>query len=164
MSALLICHSSVSDIRFMNRFINNILLADDDAEDSTFFQIALDELLFPASLRVVKNGVELINYLSLKSAQLPDVVFLDLNLPMKSGLECLETIRNDDKLKNLIVIIFSTSLNHEVVEQLYLKGATYYIQKPGDFRVFKKVIQKALVNSAQIDILQPKREEFVIKS
>lgn len=148
----------------MGRSINKILLAEDDAEDSTFFQMALDELYFSANLKVVRTGIELINFLGLKSAFVPDVLFLDLNLPLRSGIECLDEIKKDDGLKYLTIIIFSTSLNMEVVEMLYKKGASYYIQKPGDFTKFKKVIRKALVNSTQIDNLQPKWEEFILKS
>ncbi|MFZ7114709.1 MAG: response regulator [Bacteroidota bacterium] len=147
----------------MNRIIYNILLADDDEEDSSFFQIALDELFFPAKLNVVRNGVQLLSYLKSKSSPVIDILFLDLNLPLKSGVECLEEIRNDQNLKKLLIAIFSTSFHLEYIDNLYKMGATFYIQKPGDFSKFKKVIQKALVNSAQIDNLQPKREDFIIK-
>ena len=147
----------------MRKIINNIILADDDDEDSTFFQIALDELFYSAKLKVVRNGVQLMDLLSSTSASSYDILFLDLNLPIKSGLECLEEIRQNQNLKNLIVVIFSTFFNIEYVQTLYETGATYYIQKPGDFSKFKKVIQKALVNSAKIDNLQPGREDFILK-
>ncbi|MBK6398738.1 MAG: response regulator [Bacteroidetes bacterium] len=147
----------------MRKIINNLILADDDDEDSTFFQIALDELFYSAKLKVVRNGVQLMDLLSSTSASSYDILFLDLNLPIKSGLECLEEIRQNQNLKNLIVVIFSTFFNIEYVQTLYEKGATYYIQKPGDFSKFKKVIQKALVNSAKIDNLQPGREDFILK-
>lgn len=146
----------------MNRIIENLILADDDEEDSTFFQISLDELFYPANVKVVRNGVQLMNLFKVKSFD-AHVLFLDLNLPLKSGFECLKEIRSNHELDNLRIVIFSTSFNMEVIEDLYQKGATFYIQKPGDFSKFKKVIQKALVNSAQIDNLQPKREDFIIK-
>lgn len=147
----------------MRKIINNIILADDDDEDSTFFQIALDELFYSAKLKVVRNGVQLMDLLNSNTTSPFDILFLDLNLPIKSGFECLEEIRQNKNLKNLTVVIFSTSFNIEYVDVLYKKGATYYIQKPGDFSKFKKVIQKALVNSAQIDNLQPGREDFILK-
>lgn len=94
----------------MRKIINNLILADDDDEDSTFFQIALDELFYSAKLKVVRNGVQLMDLLSSTSASSYDILFLDLNLPIKSGLECLEEIRQNQNLKNLIVVIFSTFL------------------------------------------------------
>ncbi len=147
----------------MNRLINNMILADDDEEDSTFFQFALADLYYSITLKVVRNGMELMDLLRSTTSSTFDILFLDLNLPIKSGLECVEEIRQDHNLRNLTVVIFSTSFNIEYVNRLYEKGASYYIQKPGDFSKFKKVIHKALVNSTQIDNLQPSREDFILK-
>ena len=66
----------------MRKIINNLILADDDDEDSTFFQIALDELFYSAKLKVVRNGVQLMDLLSSTSASSYDILFLDLNLPI----------------------------------------------------------------------------------
>ena len=118
----------------------NLLLADDDTDDCFIFNEALDELNLSAKLTTVNDGVELMQLLSANDTLLPDALFLDLNMPRKSGFECLSEIKISDKLMNLPVIIYSTSLNMEVVDLLYQKGAYYYICKPGEFDKLKKVI------------------------
>src|SRR6476659_2508685 len=100
----------------MNKTHHNLLLADDDIDDCTFFEDALKELPISATLSTVNDGAQLMNFLSMESDNPPDVLFLDLNMPRKSGFECLSEIKSIDKLKDLPVIIFSTSLNMEVVD------------------------------------------------
>lgn len=142
----------------------NLLLADDDEDDCAFFKEALDELLLPVSLVTVNDGVQLMEVLSdTASAKLPDVLFLDLNMPRKNGYECLTEIKEINELKNLPIIIFSTSLDMEIVDLMYEKGATYYIRKPGDFSKLKKVIGNALNIASENNFKQPIREQFILQ-
>jgi CheY-like chemotaxis protein len=146
----------------MNTKHHNILLADDDIDDCTFFKDALEELPLSATLSIVNDGVQLMNYLSTKSNDLPDVLFLDLNMPRKSGFECLLEIKLIDKFKALPVIVFSTSLNLEVVDLLYQEGAHHYICKPGEYDKLKKVILDAVLLTSQNKLTQPTRDNFLI--
>ncbi len=140
-----------------------ILLADDDADDCLFFKDALDELPVTASLNTVKNGVELMSLLKSNSINLPHVLFLDLNMPRKTGFECLSEIKQNENLKQLLVIVYSTSSNPEVMDLLYHKGAHYYIRKPADFVNLKSVIHKALSLTVQTKLLPPSKENFLIQ-
>lgn len=141
----------------------NLLLADDDMDDCFFFQEALEELIVSAKLTTVNDGVKLMQLLAAKETQLPDALFLDLNMPRKGGFECLSEIKIIDKLMNLPVIIYSTSLNMEVVELLYQKGAHYYIRKPGEFDKLKKVILEAITLISQSKLTQPARDKFILQ-
>jgi len=140
-----------------------ILLADDDEDDCMFFKDALEELSLPASLDTVRNGVELMGFLKRHLIDPPQVLFLDLNMPCKTGFECLCEIKLNEKLKHLPVIIYSTSFNLEVMDLLYNNGAQHYIRKPADFENLKSVIKKALSISGQSKSLQPSKEKFVIQ-
>ena len=140
----------------------NILLADDDTDDCIFFKIALDELLLSTHLTVVHDGEQLMQLLMNETNESPDVLFLDLNMPRKNGFECLSEIKLSKKLNHLPVIIFSTSFEQEVVNQLYQNGAQYFIRKPSEFSQFKKIIQHSLALIAQENTSQPTRENFVI--
>lgn len=141
----------------------NLLLADDDDDDCDFFKEALDEISVTANLSMVHDGVQLMERLENALNNLPDVVFLDLNMPRKNGLECLAEIKANQKLQNLPVIIFSTSLDSEIVDNLYKKGASYYIRKPGDFSKLKKVIEKALTTASENQFKQPERANFILQ-
>lgn len=147
----------------MNKQIYNLLLADDDEDDCTFFKEALDDLSVPVNLVTVNDGVELMNHLTVEVSDLPDLLFLDLNMPRKNGHECLAEIKKMDQLKNLPVIIFSTSLDTEIVNKMYEKGALYYIRKPGDFSKLKQVIGNALKITAENNFKKPERENFILQ-
>ena len=133
----------------MNAKPMNVLLADDDADDCNFFKNALDALPVSTHLTVVPDGEQLMQLLTdaLKESDaelLPDVLFLDINMPRKNGLECLYEMKQNKKLKDLPVIIFSTSNSRDKITTLFKTGAHIYIHKPGDFSQLKEVIHHAL--------------------
>ena len=147
----------------MNKTHHLLLLADDDIDDCIFFEDALKELPISATLSTVNNGIQLMNYLLAKSDDLPDVLFLDLNMPRKNGIECLTEIKLNDTLKDLPVIIFSTSFNMEVVDLFYQKGAHYYIRKPGEYEKLRKIILEAVTLTSQNKLTQPTRDKFILE-
>nr|WP_294926197.1 response regulator [uncultured Flavobacterium sp.] len=148
----------------MNKQIYNLLLADDDEDDCIFFREAIDELSLPVKLVTVNDGVELMGFLEINTAgNLPDILFLDLNMPRKNGYECLAEIKAIEELKELPVIIFSTSLDIEIVNTMYDKGALYYIRKPGDFSKLKQVIGNALKVTSENNFKKPERENFILQ-
>lgn len=140
----------------------NILLADDDIDDCIFFEEALMGYSTSTTLTKIADGEQLMLYLTDKTVNLPDVLFLDLNMPRKNGFECLLEIRSSEKLKSLPVIIFSTSYEQAVVKLLYENKAHYFIRKPSAFSHYEKIINKALALTEQSEGDQPKKEDFVI--
>jgi len=140
----------------------NILLADDDTDDCIFFKEALGVLPFYTNLTTVHDGEQVMQVLADKAKTFPDILFLDLNMPRKNGFECLNEIKQNKILKDLPVIIFSTSFEQEVVNLLYKNGASYFIRKPSEFSQFKKIIQHALTLMVQINGAQPAKENFVL--
>jgi CheY-like chemotaxis protein len=147
----------------MDTIKHNLLLADDDTDDCLFFKEALADLPVPVSLETVNDGVELMQLLSSKTKKLPDLLFLDLNMPRKNGFECLSEIKAADTLKSLPVIIFTTSLNMEMLNLLYQKGAYHYIRKPGEYSKLKKIILEVLNATARDDCKQPAKDKFILQ-
>jgi len=140
----------------------NILLADDDKADCLLFKEALDELPVSAVLTTVHDGEELIELISKKRNELPDVLFLDLNMPRKNGFATLGEIKRNTDLQNLPVIIFSTASDVDTVKNVFRNAAHYYICKPPDFSQLKKVIYEALTLITQENNLLPLQEKFMI--
>ncbi len=126
-----------------------ILLADDDTDDCMFFKQALDGLSPSTELTTVRDGDELMKYLAANCDQLPHVLFLDINMPRKDGMECLNEIKKDNKLKELPVVMFSTSNSWSTINKLFSCGAHVYIRKPSDFAQLKQVIHHALPLAAE---------------
>jgi len=142
----------------------HILLADDDKDDSILFQEILEELPLSTHLTKVSNGEQLMQFLNETKDQLPDVLFLDLNMPRKNGYDCLLEIKGSEKLKSLSVIIFSTAFEPQVISLLYKKGAQYYIRKPNSYRQMKNLIHQALILTGTTKIEYPLQEKFVLSS
>ena len=138
----------------------NILLADDDKDDRYFFKMALKEVSIATHLTTVSDGERLMDYLSENSENLPDVLFLDLNMPRKNGNECLVAIKSDKKLKQLPVIIYSTSLQDAVADVLYKNGAHYYLHKC-DIAILAKSIHRILTLLLE-NPKQPSRDQFIL--
>jgi CheY-like chemotaxis protein len=139
-----------------------ILLADDDEADCLLFKDALEELPVSAHLTIVHNGEQLIDELSRKGSKLPDVLFLDLNMPRKSGFASLGEIKRNTELQDLPVIIFSTSSDLESVKRVFRDAAHYYITKPVEFSQLKKVIYEALTLITQENNPLPLEDNFMI--
>ncbi|HZY82011.1 MAG TPA: response regulator [Cyclobacteriaceae bacterium] len=138
---------------------SHVLLADDDDDDRLLFTDVLSEFSKESRLTFAQNGEQLMTLL--RSGTIPEVLFLDLNMPLKNGIECLDEIRKDEKLKELPVVIFSTSSHPGTITRMYEIGAHLYIRKPNDFNNLRRVIRQVL----KIDWLhpvRPPREEFVL--
>jgi CheY-like chemotaxis protein len=146
----------------MNIAPKYLLLADDDKDDCDLFTDALNELDEFTILKTVHDGEQLMHFLTNETCELPDILFLDLNMPRKNGYECLTEIKVNDKLKSLPVIVFSTSFDREMVQELYKNGAQYYISKPNEFTKLKKVIHNA-ISSVSGTLSKTSLENFVIQ-
>jgi len=135
--------------------MRNIFLAEDDADDRMFFEDALKQLTIPTQLTLSSDGLELMSNLE---TVIPDVIFLDLNMPRKNGFQCLEEIRNTPKLKDIPIVIFSTTANDDAVNKTYQLGANYYICKPHSFELLVKAIETVLTLEMLLKPQPPKRK------
>lgn len=141
----------------------HLLLADDDVDDCDFFKDAVDEIPEAIDLTVLNNGVELMDFLLDESEDYPQLIFLDLNMPKKSGMECIMEIKAIDRLADIPIIIYSTSLDQTVVHNLYAMGAHYYIQKPAEFASIKNVINQAISLFNDSILPPPSIDDFIIQ-
>lgn len=143
--------------------MKHIFLADDDVDDQLIFQEALKDIKIPTELTVAKDGMELMAALEeTETAPPPYVIFLDLNMPLKNGFECLEEIRQTPKLKNIPVVIFSTSCNAGAIDKTYSLGANYYVCKPSSHKLLIKAIETLLELELWGTNKQIQKEKFVL--
>jgi CheY-like chemotaxis protein len=133
----------------MNTKPIQILLADDDEDDRLFFKDTIDSLTISTHLTMVENGKEMMDFLLSEDLVLPDIVFLDLNMPGRSGIEYLSEIRKHPKLKDISIAIYSTSSSEKDIEQTFINGANIYINKPNNFDDLKEVLKKVLSTNWQ---------------
>jgi CheY-like chemotaxis protein len=102
------------------------------------------------------------NYLKQTDVVLPHIVFLDLNMPKKNGMECLEDIRNDANLKDLVIAIYSTSASETDIENTFVHGANVYINKPTDFNKLKSLLQEVLSTNWQFHTSGLNKDTFLL--
>jgi CheY-like chemotaxis protein len=130
----------------------NILLADDDIDDCFFFEKAVKEIPIKSNLTIVRDGEQLMNFL-LENISRPDgtdIIFLDLSMPRKTGFECLQEIKENILLKDIRVVMLSTSYPRDMMyEQGMIKmlnwiGAANFIRKPSDYLQIKDIIHNEL--------------------
>ncbi len=121
-----------------------ILLADDDSDDCMLFEEALKEVSANTLLTIESDGHSLMERLQNLKESLPDILFLDLNMPKKNGSECLCEIRSLPQFNNIPIIILSTSSQRQAVKKMYEQGANYYICKPSNFNHLKDSIRNVL--------------------
>ena len=108
-----------------------ILLVDDDHDDQLLFMLALEEIGKNISCHVAKNGQEALSILT--DTLSPDLIFLDLNMPVMNGFDFLAEREKDERLKNIPVVIFSTTSDLGTVKKTYEMGANVFFKKPNDF-------------------------------
>ncbi|CAN5643300.1 response regulator [soil metagenome] len=120
-----------------------IMIVDDDSDDRLLFSEAVEEMNSSYSCIEAKNGVDALTILN-KVTKLPDFIFLDLNMPLMNGKECLIELKNKVRLKNIPVIIYSTSKYKGDLDETKILGAVYYLVKPNDIAVLPREISKAL--------------------
>lgn len=129
----------------------NILLVEDNPGDIILAKEALkisSETIGSYHLEVAKDGEEAIRFLHrlgrFKRKLRPDLIFLDLNLPRKNGFEVLKEIKSSDSLKNIPVVVFSTSSSEFDINNSYQYQANCYVTKPVDFDDFIEVMGRIL--------------------
>tara|TARA_R110002012_G_scaffold263456_1_gene446271 strand:+ start:102528 stop:102974 length:447 start_codon:yes stop_codon:yes gene_type:complete len=141
----------------------NVALADDDEDDRLVFKDAIDELKIKTKLSLFINGKELMDYLILPNIILPEIIFLDLNMPVKNGMQCLKEIRENSHLNGVSVAIYSTSSSEKDIEETFINGANVYINKPNKFCDLKSVIEKVLQLNWQYHTSTLNRDNFLLR-
>jgi CheY-like chemotaxis protein len=137
----------------------NILVADDDKEDYQFLLEGLLRISPEFFVRRAANGLEFLGYL--KSFEKPDVIFLDLNMPVRNGIESLKAMKAIPEFQHIPVIVYSTSNFVRDINASYQYGAHYFIEKPTSIgsvvNVLTEVFNRLLANPEK-----PSKQDFVV--
>jgi CheY-like chemotaxis protein len=137
-----------------------IFLADDNQGDCMQFGKALSELNLSTRLTVVNNGEQMLQILDFNHSLPPDIIFLDINMPGKSGYECLDEIRSMEDFDKIPVIMMSTSNAVETVNKAYEHDANLYVCKPNAFPKLKEILRQILSMEWDTNFRQISQSEF----
>jgi len=141
--------STLGDITF--------LLADDDADDKTLFCEALAEIDPGIVCHTAADGKEALAILS-GQVRRPDIIFLDINMPVMDGWQCLGKLKEDSAHRNIPVIMYSTSSYQRDIDFALESGALCFFTKPSDYRELRNILR--LIASHPVGSLSDVMREF----
>jgi CheY-like chemotaxis protein len=127
--------------------LRTILLVEDNANDVELTLEALEEHNLANGVMVVRDGVEAVDYLSYKGIfamrkkEMPALILLDIKMPRMNGLDVLKIIKKDENLKNIPVVMLSSSREEPDLRTSYELGANAYVVKPVDFKEFVDAVK-----------------------
>jgi CheY-like chemotaxis protein len=133
-----------------------ILLADDDIDDRFFFEKALKDIPYPIKFTTVNDGEQLMEHLYKNLDGLPDIIFLDISMPRKTGIECLSEIRDNIDFEKILITMLSTSYSKDdsyenSIKSMLLKmGANEFIRKQSTIDQLKEVIENTITTNFQV--------------
>lgn len=146
---------------FTNKENLHLLIADDDQDDIGFFKETLDDITKDIKVSIVQNGAELMEFLN---STVPDIIILDVNMPCKTGIECLTEIRQIHSLGRVPVVIYSIATNEKQVDKTFELGANLYFEKPSTYQGMKDGLTKILSYSIQTLMSEVSRDRYVIRA
>lgn len=140
----------------------HVLLVDDDEDDSQLLREAIHSYKTNLALHSIADGEELMSYLTLCNGNTPDLIFMDLNMPRKNGMECLVEMRTDTSLNNTVIAIYSASSSKKEVDNAFLAGANIFITKPNTYEALKKVVADVLSINMLYSSPAMRKEHFMM--
>src|ERR1700722_13163461 len=124
--------------------MQRIYLIDDDIDDVELFRDALEEVAPLITFQFASGGHKAVRNLTEQKNDLPDLVFLDISMPVFNGLQCLASFKKDEQLKHLPVIMYSTTSQESEIRKACELGALAFVTKPNDFRLLKRILTLVL--------------------
>ncbi len=140
--------------------VMKVLLVDDDVDDLQAFAAAIEFLKLPVELIYARDSKQLFYYLETEADL--KLVLLDINMPLKNGLECLKELKSIDRFKDIPIIIFTVSVRQKDIDTAYEYKAHYYVVKPYARENFYQTVKKVFkVDWTRTQPIPPK-DDFVI--
>ena len=137
----------------------HIILCDDDEDDREFFDLVARQWAPHVMVTTVESAESLLK--ALGTSDTVDLVFLDLNMPVVSGRECLKLIRENKALDRVAVIIYSTAADDRDVEATFRNGANLYVQKPASTAGLTSILDK-IAAMDKVELMVRQRRKFVL--
>jgi len=122
-----------------------VMLADDDSDDTEMFFEAVEIAAPEVTCYSAVNGSALLKKIDALD-KLPEIIFLDMNMPIMNGRQCLEVLKADTRYQKIPVVMISTSSHKGDVDTCLKAGALCYLVKPSDFTILIKLVKEILKN------------------
>jgi CheY-like chemotaxis protein len=144
----------------MDKPEKSVLIAEDDDEDFFIFSFAVNETKVAVALDRAENGDVLMKKLRNK---IPDLLFLDIQMPCKDGRQCIREIRADKRYDDMPVIVYSSFDDMHNIDHCFREGANLYIVKPTYFADFVESLRLLLAMDRRSAMYYPAKSDFVLQ-
>lgn len=115
-------------------------MVDDDEDDVNFFEQTVKDVNPNVHFSAAGNGQQALDLLRSGNGSLPDLLFLDLNMPLMDGKQCLKELKADPELSRIPVIIYTTSSQSRDIEETMMNGAVCFITKPSSLKELQSIL------------------------
>ncbi len=139
--------------------IKDIIIVEDDVDDLLFFEMAVTDTDLPVTIRHAKNGDLLF---ALLKEQVPELLFLDVYMPCQDGISCIQKIRQSKEYDNLPVVMYTSNMYNETIEECHESGANFYLVKPNSIAELTEKLKKVFSLDWQAANRTPSMLNFVI--
>lgn len=136
--------------------VKKIFVVDDDNDDINLFKEVLQDIDPAIECAVAEDGREALDFLTQNENDLPDLIFLDLNMPRMDGKECLRRLKADEGLQHIPVLIYTTSSQSKDIEETMMSGAVCFITKPTNVRELESIL-RAVISSPASNLVKTLR-------
>jgi CheY-like chemotaxis protein len=117
-----------------------VVAAEDDEDDRLLIEEAFRNNCGCLTLHFTHDGLELLEYLTKADISKPALILIDLNMPRMGGIEAVEKIKANDKLRDIPIIVLTTSDDEETIVKSYCSGVNSYIRKPMSFSELEHIV------------------------
>ncbi len=122
-----------------------LYLVEDDPDDQYLFQEAMSGTDIPHTLTIFGNGMELLTWLLKVPTNSPDIVFMDIFMPIMNGIDCLKKIRTQPNIRDVPIVMYSGTMNRTTKNDLLSLGANRCFAKPASLHKLRKKINKCIL-------------------
>lgn len=144
-----------------NQAGKDVLIAEDDLDDYYFFEEAIKEITISIGLRHAKDGQMLFEKLN---EAIPDLLFLDIEMPCKNGVSCLLEIRKDPKYNQMPVVMFTAHNSQSYIKNTYQNGANFFLIKPASIQSLVEKLRNIFSMQWDKQLYFPSLNDYVLSS
>ena len=147
----------------MNKEYLNVILVDSNEGNRFFFKKIFKDLKIGIKILTFENGEELMNYLNCQQVLIPEILFMEKDIPKKSSLDCLEEIKSVIRFDQMVITIYSKYLSPDEEENIFVKGANIIMEKPDNYVDLKKVLSEIITINWQYHTSGLNKNNFIMK-
>ncbi|MDQ0065963.1 response regulator [Chryseobacterium lathyri] len=147
----------------MNKEYLNVITVDDDEGNIVFFKNIFKDLRIGVKSQCFSDGDDLMTYISSSGAIIPEIVFIKLDIPGKSCMECVREIKINPRFSNTVIVVYAGLIPESEIEEIFINGANIFMRKPETYDGLKKSLTEIITINWQYHSSGLNIDNFIMK-